>query len=306
MAKHLLSTAVISNCTMRKAVGETISLRDIRLESNVIAVAQQWNELISRTPPTCTARHLYKGRSTRDAAAVAATVNGELLIVSAGLGLVSAEDPVPNYDVTTAPGSELAKFLAKQGLQASDWWEAIEGQNQRSLASVIASHVTYLALPSTYLQLISNQLDSAPKSALIHLRIFTSEMGQSMVPERLRACIIPYDERLESVPGFSGTRADFPQRALRHFVECLEGHKLSIEEGQQKVRNSLSPLPRRAQPQRARASDSEITALLRNQWMAYGGSSARLLRYLRDEAKVSCEQGRFRNLWRSIATEMAK
>ena len=104
---------------------------------------------------------------------------------------------------------------------------------------------------------------------------------------------MPYDDRLESVDGYSGTRADFPQRAMRHFVERLEAQKLSLTNAHEAVTRSLR-----------RYSNQEITRLIREQWETADGRSTTLLRYLRDEAFVSCEQSRFAQLFRSVRDEV--
>ncbi|MGF6923880.1 hypothetical protein OKW28_008077 [Paraburkholderia sp. 40] len=59
-------------------------------------------------------------------------------------------------------------------------------------------------------------------------------------------------------------------------------------------------------PVRERKTDSEILALLRKNWDRFDGTSARLLRFLRDEALVACEQSRFRNLWCHLQQDLAK
>lgn len=301
----VLPRAVISNCTMRKAGGPSIGLTDVSHGGGVYATARRWNNLVKHTPPFCTARELYKGRSIADAMEAAVALEGRLFVVSAGLGLVAADDPVPNYDLTVAPGSALARLLAKHELQPHDWWAAITKERPSPLSALVASHATYLALPASYLRMLRTDLESISVAAAENLRIFTSEAGRIEVPGRLLGCIMPYDDRLESVPGFNGTRADFPQRALRHFLECMRGDKVSQAEGRRTVSRNLSSLQRRKLPDRLRVSDDEIRAMLRAQWVTCAGSSTRLLRYLRDDAKVSCEQGRFRALWKTLAAEMA-
>lgn len=301
----VLPRAVISNCTMRKASGPSIGLSDVSHGGGVYATARRWNKLVKHTPPLCTARELYKGRSIADAMDAAVALKGRLFVVSAGLGLVAVDDPVPNYDLTVARGSALARLLAKHELQPQDWWAAITKERPSALSTLIGDHATYLALPASYLRMLRADLESTPLKATEHLRIFTSEAGRMELPDRLLHCIMPYDDRLESVSGFNGTRADFPQRALRHFLECLRGHKVSQAEGRHAVSRSLSSLQRRKLPDRVRVSDDEICALLREQWISCAGSSSRLLRYLRDDAKVSCEQGRFRALWKTLVAEMA-
>lgn len=297
---------VISNCTMRKAAVASIHFRSISQAGSLSAISQRWNRLVRKTPPVCTAETLYKGRSILDARTVAAALEGRMFVVSAGLGLIPADCSVPSYDMTVVAGSDLAQLLAKQGLQPSDWWDAMTKDRQPSLATLVEGHESLLALPASYLRMLRNDLASIPVSAIANLRIFTSVAGRTEVPPQLSSCLMPYDERLETVPQFDGTRADFPQRAMRHFVECLDGHTLSQAEGQRAVQRALSRHQPRVIPARVRMSDEEISGLLRKNWSAYEGRGSRLLRYLRDEAKVSCEQGRFRALWRSLVDELEK
>jgi len=251
-----------------------------------------------------TATELYKGRSIVDATTAAAAIEGRLFVVSAGLGLVAADDHVPNYDLTVVTGSPLADMLDNQGLGPADWWVALHKERRLPLSELVTTTTAFLALPASYLRLVRHDLALVPAAAAKRLRIFTSEAGRAAVPQRLMPCVVPYDDRLETVPGFNGTRAEFPQRALRHFVEQLKGHELSLTDGKQAVLESLATQQRRTVPDRARASDDEIRALLAARWHACNGSSGRLLRYLRDDAKVSCEQGRFRTLWRSLLPQM--
>jgi hypothetical protein len=115
---------------------------------------------------------------------------------------------------------------------------------------------------------------------------------------------MPYDERLESLPGHAGTRVDFPQRAMLHFVSELDGHCLDLEAGRHAVVTALDGLAAREIPARVRMDDAQIATMLRRHWTEHGGSSTKLLRFLRREAQIACEQGRFRDIWRGIKVEM--
>jgi hypothetical protein len=151
--------------------------------------------------------------------------------------------------------------------------------------------------------MVVQDLAQVSTSEAEHLRIFTSTAGAAVVPDRLAGCVMPYDDRLEAVPGFSGTRADFAQRALRHFALRLEAAKLSRDEARAKVIVALARLPYPSRSHRARMSDDEIRRTLMTQWVHHEGRSTRLLRYLRDEAGIACEQKRFSRIWQSIAAE---
>jgi hypothetical protein len=233
-------------------------------------------------------------------------VHGALYFVSAGFGLVPADAELPNYSLTIADGSgSIRPYLASRRLQPSAWWRALNGAlgEPSPIAKVLSAPATekaLIALPSSYLEMVREELATLPEQSRVRLRIFTSRAGMAAVPEALRDAVLPYDERLESIPGYAGTKADFPQRALRHFVREVHRAGMSIDDERQGVQASLRHGKSQRTVVRARATDQEISALLRANWDSQQGSSSRLLRFLRDEAKVSCEQKRFRGLWQSV------
>jgi len=268
-------------------------------------MAQRWHASVAAAPRPLPAGQLYKGRSISDATAVSQALCAELHIVSAGLGLISAADQAPNYNLTIAPGTVLANALARCGQGPADWWRVLNTDHPAPLASLLEAKHAYIALPATYLRMIHEDLALVPRGAIEQLRIFTSVAGRAFVPEHLVECVMPYDERLETVSGSNGTRVDFPQRAMRHFVDTLEGHRTSLNEGRSAVAAFMNTKTPRAAPVRARATDEELNTLLRRHWEECGGSRTRLLRYLRDMERVSCEQGRFQRLWKAVAEKLA-
>jgi len=151
--------------------------------------------------------------------------------------------------------------------------------------------------------MVAADLAQCAAQDLERVRLFTSPAGQAALPEVVAASAMPYDERLESLPTYAGTRADFPQRALRHFVEQLDGHHLSMPAARRAVDEVLSTCARRLVARRVRTDDEGIRILIRTHWAKCEGQSSRLLRSLRVEAQVACEQGRFAQLWREVRDE---
>lgn len=255
---------------------------------------------------------LYAGRSMVLARDVARSLDAQLYIVSAGLGLVSASELVPCYDLTVVGArSPIKAVLGKTHSDPSDWWTAITRSSHQSppLSRLICeprTQLVFIALPASYMGLVAKDLASVPMQYAQRVRIFSSLVGQQIVPPSLQSAIMPYDERLESLRGFDGTRAEFPQRALRHFIHVIQGHKVSLETARNRVECSLSELPVRSIPVRERRSDTEIAKSLLARWNEFGGSATRLLRYLRDDAKVACEQSRFRSIWLTLKTEIER
>jgi hypothetical protein len=266
-----------------------------------------WRRTLAAQQPSISAGDLYVGRSINDAKAAATVLGAQLFVISAGLGLVSADQSVPGYDLSAGGNSAgLPALLETRNAAVTDWWrELTQGRGLGQLMQDSPTAVVLLALPADYLRLISADIASLSAAAAARLRIFTSPHGRRVLSQQQDLAFIPYDERLESLPGFAGTRADFPQRALRHFVSRVRGHLLTGEAACVAVEQALSVCVAPTVPTRRRLSDDEVCALIRKGWEKCGGSGARLLRYLRDEELVACEQGRFAMLRRQVATQMA-
>lgn len=302
---------VVTNCTNRKRTALhplTVGRDDHR--GSLDGLARRWVKSLRRAEPAGEAGHLYGGRSIAEAKKAARQGGADLYIVSAGLGLIHESEPVPSYDLTIAAGSgSIAPYLKKLKKSSADWWDALTSE----LGQTRATHplfrsrrdtVVVFALPASYLQLIYNDLNTLSSKQAARTRIITSELGRSMVPDQLQPSLMPYDERLEGDPEYAGTRADFPQRALSHFVKRLSGHLVDAKTGRSRVHRAMTKLTKPALPSRKRETDEEIRNLLRQNWSKYGGRSGRLLRYLRDEALIACEQARFRDIWRELQKEM--
>lgn len=267
-------------------------------------LADAWRNVVSKVFPVATAQSLYQGRSVTDTAAAASHLGVSWRIVSAGLGLVKSDDFVPGYECTVAPGSDLARRLQSINATAADWWNELTALRPFPLSHLIAQSPTLLALPSSYFRLVHDDLARVSPASANHLRIFTSSAGAREVPKHLIDCVMPYDERLESIREFAGTQSDFAQRALRHFVTTLEASTLPLTKARSAVAAALANQLRIPRSANKRMSDEEIREVLIKKWAQHDGKSTRLLRYLRDEACISCEQKRFSRLWQALAIEL--
>jgi hypothetical protein len=304
-----MSTLVVTNCTGRKrsVPGESpVGLSAIRPShaagSGVEGLARAWLEALAhRRAGAVPAAALYAGRAFSDAKAVTSAMNGRLVVASAGAGLVSGEDSVAPYALTVASGPEsVMPRLIELGVTSRAWWSALHVAQRRDLFPLSQRlredkyALVLIALPAKYIELLADDLANIPEG----LRIFTSPAGLAQVPAHLRCQVLPYDDRLDGAGSpRRGTRVDFPQRAMRHYIEDLNGAGLTLAEGRIVVERALSGLVKPVVPERRRATDGEVLEMLIENWVEHLGQSSRLLRYLRDEAHVACEQSRFRGLW---------
>ena len=304
------SPLVLTNCTGRKrADSAAISLSTVAAADSLPEVAREWFQATESAASKHRADELYVGRSFNEARHVSRMLAASLWVVSAGLGVVSADELIPNYDLTVANGrNSLVPVLTTFNADPSDWWTALTLQfgARRTLQSTLGrtgDSLVLLALPASYLQLIVKELEALAPRQLTRLRIFTSSRGRTILPPTVRRAAMPYDERLET-SGMPGTRTDFPQRALRHFVEELSGHDLDVDAAAGLVSQAMHRLTKRTVPHRIRMNDDEIAELLRDNWHRFRGTSSGLLRYLRDEAFIACEQRRFQGIWRHVKNQL--
>ena len=138
-------------------------------------------------------------------------------------------------------------------------------------------------------------LAELPEQAAARLRIIGLRLDE-FLPPHLRPFTLPYDERLDAA--LPGTRADFPQRALFHFVtEGLStlphvdaaGHRDWVQ-----VALADQKAPNRAK--RTRLSDREVMAVI-DRHLDLTQGIGRLLHVLRHVEGIACEQARFTRLY---------
>jgi hypothetical protein len=301
------STVVVTNCTARKRTGARPPVRfELGMAERTVGdTAQRWLSALQREPEGRPVAELYKGRAFTEARTVATRTSAALLVVSAGLGLVSAGAVFPAYDLTPTDGrSDFSVALAQRGWTLPEWWAALTaGAGLREALVRSKAQTVFVALPATYLSLVAGDLERAMAEKR-ELFIFTSPAGRRVLTADLRTVALPYDERLELFPPFAGTRADFPQRAMRHFTSTIWATGNPMADPHGAVIDAMAAAIPRAVPKRLRADDEEIRLLISGSWASCGGNSAALLRHLRDVLLVSCEQGRFARLRREVAAGM--
>lgn len=302
---------IITNCSSRKRNLGVEPLVPSLIDSvDIKALLIVWLEQIQSSQVRVAPLDLYQGRSIAECRLAARLTAAEFYVISAGLGLVSANDQVPNYSLTISEGKgSLQRWLSAQGATSMDWWKGLS--NAMGTPNPISSLVNnqsdnarvFIALPASYMEMIATDLALVSRNRVETVRIFTSNAGLGHVPTRLKTSVMPYDERLEGVANHGGTRSDFPQRALKHFVAHLHAQELSLENARKQVHTAMTTSFKRTIPTRMKAQDEQIAELIRTHWSSYEGSASKLLRFLRDEAHVACEQSRFSGIWRKIKND---
>ena len=156
---------LIAPCSATRKFPVPSSLRgaDVRA-SSLNGYARKWLERIDNADAVCSARNLYGGVGHK-AVVSASEIDGvELMFVSAGLGLVKADQQIPSYDLTVTPGGPGPFGVLDIPHRPEQWWGAIHHRNSAKmpLAEMVRRYkgTVVLALPSVYLQMLFDDLDA--------------------------------------------------------------------------------------------------------------------------------------------------
>ena len=303
-----MAVVVISSCTQRKRVGNRNLLCATHVGQGTYEdFAQKWLNL-AESMPLLPAGELYVGRSIVEARKASWHLDANLRFVSTGFGLVDECQLLPRYDLTVVGGSRaLQEAISDKPFSATRWWNAINEAQGRvaPISQLVATNTTdqiFLALSKAYLTLIQDDIAQISERNGSRLRIFSSVEGSKVIPTHLRDSVMPYDDRFDGINSPNpGTRSDFPQRAMQHFVtQVFQKDNPDIAREKSVVLDLMNQFTARTIPPRTRKSDDELLALMDLHWERAKGQASLMLRVLRDDLLIACEQKRFAGLFKHL------
>lgn len=305
-----MSYLVITNCTGRKSISPSSNLKkspEVSKACGIQDAASIWAAAVKADKTKIEANKLYQGRTIVDTKSAQEHLDADVYVISAGLGLVNFQDSIPSYELTVNEDSQFSKSLKRFGHTNQDWWAVLNKSLKKTtnpIARLLATKKykrIFIALPSSYLEMISDDLWGSDPQQLKKVLIFTSTYGTNFIPEHWQHHSLPYDERLEDrKSGYSGTRSDFPQRAMKHFLKEIDMPNDPLPNIIKQLNAKLVKLNKPVAPTRAKVSDPELMKLVNKNWRKFDGRTSKILRFLRDEALVSCEQSRFQKICSQI------
>lgn len=293
---------VITICTLRKKKRPPFAATPISLPigpQNAIQTA--WMEKLRALRPELLAGALYAGRGFGLATQAAEIAESRLYIISAGLGLVAADRKVPVYGLTVSNGyAESVASRISNEFDVGAWFSnLLSGPHSDQWTDVFgqSSGRVLIALTRPYAEMVGKSLSELEPQAMARLRIFGASLA-SALPAALRPSLVPYNDRLDTI--LPGTRADFSQRALLHFARlvAINGGSFDRDADYAAVEAAMNSATAPERVLRPRRNDAEILSLILARLHTQSGI-ARILRALRDEDGVACEQSRFSRLYRT-------
>lgn len=300
---YLMNHLIISNCTNRKSSKlEKTQPSPLMYEaSNADQFIDDWFKILNSNSNKKPAISVYKGRSVSEIIHAKKYLDAEIFFLSAGLGIVKEDDLIPNYDLTISEGNNSLKpLLAKWLIDEGAWWEKLNKESLNNDFINQTEGTIFIALPHAYLKMLIPTLVKMDNHKLKNIRLFLHPISYKNLPNKLKHCYMPYNYKIDNSP-FSGTKVDYCQRCLHHFVKYIyktEQNTTSAADSVKTFIDELPPLPPKIK--RMQVSDSDINKIILEGWDSCKGQSSKILRYIRDDRKIACEQSRFQKLWRNI------
>ncbi|WP_421993633.1 hypothetical protein [Roseococcus sp.] len=210
---------------------------------------------------------------------------------------------MPGYSLTVARGdTDSIRNRVIDAFDPPEWFRRLLASPYSAQWSDAFSSVNgrvLFAVTKPYAEMASQSLAAVPASALSRLRIFGAGLG-GVLPAVLKPFLLPYDDRLDTI--FPGTRSDFAQRALVHFSRNIAPQDGDISLDAEWVRRAMAKSKSPLRPVRSTATDEALLAVIRSR-LHPRASASQLLRRLRDDDQIACEQGRFAKLFRQAQSE---
>ena len=293
---------VITTCSASKRCRRLVGIDGLARGAQK-SVADAWLRTIAGESRLTPARSLYGGRAFGLALRSVERLGADLGVISAGLGYVLADTPIPGYDLTIrSSGSGSIVQHIDGDFDTKAWWRSVAGGSFACdpVADLVGRSLVLMCVSRAYATMIEDDLLEMAAVNPTALRIFGLSIG-SALPESLRIYALPYDERLGRL-GLAGTRVDFPQRALLDYVEHIAPHRGDLESDRSAVETRMANAGQvdGSRRHQNRVDDQAIRELISDLIPSVGPSRARLLEYIRHERGVSCEQRRFSKLYDDV------
>lgn len=296
-----IKVTVVTTCTKKKLATPWAHIPSGMLFDTQEELLADWQAQLKSCPEKrrVPADQLYRGRGFKRLLATVAPAE-DILILSAGLGLVKATDNLVPYNLTTSSGSpNHVKNHIAGGFDEGLWWEQICAGGIKLREELPKREgLILIGLSRSYLAMISEDLKALPDDVRSRLRLFGTELEQELAFE-LFPYVMPYDNRLNiNTSPLPGSKVDFSARALQHFYQNILSKDLSgsAADHAKSVFEFISTLGTIEQANKESVDDLEIRRIVDDEWDTCFGRSTRILQTIRKKYGYACSEQRLNRI----------
>jgi len=295
---------VISNCTNSKKLSPS---NDLILENyyfnNIDKSLTKWKKNINSSISDLTpAKELYKGHSWQETLKsidiLSKKFKTELLVSSAGYGLIDANKQISSYQATFSRGNinSIHNFKSSTLLTPTvEWWDKVNNFN-----TSILNKSNYIFITVSYEYLIAMQNTIKELIETFGDKIFIIVLSKEKLPKIYDNHILRFDTRFNSFE--KGTINSIISRFTKWFFNEIVTYDLELSNKilQNHIDNFLLSFPVYTIPNRKQLSDTEILNIIKEQTKNKQiTSKTKGLTNLRSQG-YACSQDRYGKLYTKI------
>jgi hypothetical protein len=302
---------LITNCTASKKAGGGVVPALSQFSGTLDRKMANWWKACLRAQPKFPARNLYQSDNWLQALRAFELLRSktdavQLFVVSAGLGLIPAEEAIPEYSATFAFGDQ--NSIGSCFGDNQKWWEKLSCRREQeggvgsitNLAARYPTSVFLIGLGATYLMALLPDLIAARDSMTDSRKMIIVSTGSTKIPA-LGSSLLPLDARFENKLG--GARTTLNSRLLGHIAQNFDLRELRADKVSIELSKELAELAPIRSFDRKRLADEDILKKLKKGIADVPDISASaLLRKFRDSG-MACESKRFIRLFKQTTTQ---
>lgn len=300
---------VVFTCTQRKVGGIPLRNHVARFRPRSGDGVDRWVQHLKTSPGgVVPAMDLYCGEhwdTVRSLLGPERRGVCDVWVASAGYGLIPASAPVASYGATFATGDgDTVVDQEDVAGSARAWWRALstwrgpvpgKPRSLKQLASSAPRTPLIVAAAPSYLRALSADLLDA-RDALADKDFLVVVTSRTPVVDGLRDHVVFSDVRLRN--RFGGSCVSLNARVVVDAVESLPKERLRASVLRPRYEKIISRLEKPMTEERKTVSDEHVREFIRAELKANPNARhSPLLRKLRSEKKLQCEQKRFRSLF---------
>ena len=294
---------LITNCTNAKKIPaeEQLQLGNYDF-TNIDKTLINWNKILfDNSSKKTMANKLYKGVGWKAALDTKINFlkkfNTELLVSSAGYGLIKECDEIAPYAVTFAKGHNDSVHNFSINMATSLWWNSI---NKFDLNKLDKDASIFIVLPSEYLISMKDTIDEL--ISIFGNKVFIIVVAKRELPKSFEKNILRFDTRFNSYQ--QGTLTSIIQRCMKWLSNEIVINDLEINHQilQTYIDIFLSKQTKYEVEKRIQCTDEKIVELISNHILKDEIKSAsKGLKKLRSIG-YACEQKRYGQLFKKTYT----
>jgi len=298
-----MSFILVTPCTGYKVRGRDPIPTAIELpEGPQHTVERAWRDALKKSQPTYIPAALYQGISYKFILPFARRHKVPLYTISAGLGLLSPDSIIPEYDLTVGAGPSRIQSRVIGEFCYASWWKSNNKGQPYPIAHLVKRfpQTRFLfALPQSYLDLVRADLEQIPRRAFSRLRFFATKLPES---GGIFDLYMPYTKAMD-LPGspVPGGGVSGPQRRLIHYVEHIMQTGSSVADDKQAIREVMAGIKN---IERRRVSDKELAQIMQEERKLYPdmGRTA-FLAHINQTKAIAGDHTRMRRIYKQTFVE---